>query len=280
MKPFAAWMFPWMGILCISGALAQTEMLIDIDRGRMSDGAKVYQRAVLSKPAGPSQTALLTFRGMPGISRLQSVEDRMRNFLPFLRQHQRLFHDQGIAIVVMDCPTDQWGSPGSPPTACLDDYRSSIAHADDVRSVMEVLRRDHGFTEIYVMGHSIGTLSSRWLARNLGNEIAGSIHSASINMDPQVFKRAAYGQSVWKIRYDFAAPALHVHNENDACRATPYSVVRAYAGPNLMTVRGGIPEGDPCGAGHLHSHQGREEVVAKAVIAWMKSRKIETPVGD
>ena len=55
--------------------------------------------------------------------------------------------------------------------------------------------------------------------------------------------------------------------------------------PSQITIiademRGGIPEGDPCGAGHLHSHQGREEVVTKAVIAWIKSRKIETPVGD
>lgn len=280
MKPFAAWMIPWMGILCISGALAQTEILIDIDRGRMADGAKVYQRAILVKPATQTQIALLTFRGMPGISRLQSVADRARNSIPFIRLQQQLFQDQGIAVVVMDCPTDQWGNPGVPPTACLDDYRSSAAHADDVRSVMDVLRKEHGLTEFYVLGHSVGTLSSRWLARNLGREIAGSIHSAAVNMDPQIFRRANYGQSVWNMRQDFAAPSLHVHNENDACRATPYAIVRGYARQNLVTVRGGIPEGDPCGGGHLHSHQGREEVVSKAIIAWIKTRKIETPIGD
>ena len=100
-------------------------------------------------------------------------------------------------------------------------------------------------------------------------------------MDPQIFKRAAYGQSVLNFRYnEIAAPVLHVHNENDACRATPYAIVKEYAGSNLVTVRGGIPEGDPCGAGHLHSHQGREEVVAKAIVAWIKTRKLEKLIGE
>ena len=47
-----------------------------------------------------------------------------------------------------------------------------------------------------------------------------------------------------------------------------------------MTVRGGIAEGDPCGGGHLHSNQGREEVVAKAILEWIKTRKVEKLIGD
>ena len=46
----------------------------------------------------------------------------------------------------MDCPTDQWGASGIRPTSCLDDYRSSKEHA-------------HGFSKIYVMGHSYGTIT-------------------------------------------------------------------------------------------------------------------------
>ena len=68
---------------------------------------------------------------------------------------------------------------------------------------------------------------------------------------------------------------LNVHNERDACRGTPYNYVHGYAGDTLVTVRGGIPEGDPCGGGHLHSHQRREEVVVKAIIAWIKTGKVE-----
>ena len=119
------------------------------------------------------------------------------------------------------------GRPGAYPTACLDGYRSSSAHTDDVRSVMDYLRKKHGITELYVLGHSLGTLSSRWLARDLGKELAGSIHSATLNMDPRFFSRAAYGHSVWAFSHTtITNPMLHVHNENDTCRITPYNIVK------------------------------------------------------
>jgi len=53
-----------------------------------------------------------------------------------------------------------------------------------------------------------------------------------------------------------------------------------YAKDNLVTVRGGIAEGDPCGGGHLHSHQGREEVVMSAIVSWNKTRKVERLIGE
>jgi hypothetical protein len=127
------------------------------------------------------------------------------------------------------------------------------------------------------MGHSMGTVSSRWLAKNLGNEISGSIHSGSMNgSNPQGF-----GNSLFGFSYDsIAAPVLHVHNENDACPYTPYRIVKGYAGENLVTVRGGVAEGDPCGGAHLHSYQGREELVVRSIISWIKTKKVDRVVGE
>jgi hypothetical protein len=261
-------------------AHAQTDVLIEINRGR-TEGfftkTSVFQRAILTKPAKPTDTAVLFFRGYPGIARIQSLEDKQRNLLPFMRMNQQIFQEEGIALVIMDCPTDQWGMTGSTPTSCLDNYRSSKEHADDVRSVIARLRNEHGLSKIYVMGHSFGTISSRWLAKNLGNEIAGSIHSAAMNgANPK-----GYGNSLSGFQYDtIAAPVLHVHHENDACRSTPYSVVKEYAGKNLVTVRGGEPEGDPCGGTHLHSYRGREELVVRAIISWIKTRKVDRVIGE
>ena len=76
------------------------------------------------------------------------------------------------------------------------------------------------------------------------------------------------------------APILNVHNENDACRSTPYNYVRDYSSGNLVTVRGGIPEGDPCGGGNLHSHQGREAVVVNAIIHWIKTKQVDQYIGE
>jgi poly(3-hydroxybutyrate) depolymerase len=265
-----------MVLLSISLAYGQTDVLIEIDRGR-TEGiftkVPVFQRAILAKPAKPTDTAVLFFRGYPGIAQIQSVADKQRNLLPFMRMNQQIFQEEGIALVIMDCPTDQWGASG-----CRDSYRSSKEHADDVRSVITKLRNEHGYSKIYLMGHSLGTISSRWLAKNLGNEIAGSIHSASMNVpNPK-----GYGSSFFSgFSYDtIAAPILHVHNENDACQSTPYSIVKKYAGYNLVTVRGGVPRGDPCGGTHLHSYQGREELVVRSIISWIKTKKVDRLIGD
>ena len=179
--------------------------------------------------------------------------------------------------MIMDCLTDQWGAPGPEPTSCFDGYRSSKEHADDVRSVIARLRDEHGISKIYIFGHSFGTISSRWLAKNLGNEINGSIHSASMNgRNPR-----GYANSLSRFSYDtIAAPILHAHNENDACPYTPYSIVKEYAGENLITVRGGLPGGDPCGGAHLHSYQGREELVVRSIISWIKTKKVDRLIGE
>ena len=269
-----------LALSCISPAHAQTDVLIEIDRGRtegLFTKSPVFQRAILAKPAKPTDTALLYFRGYPGIARIQSVADKQRNLQPFMRMNQQIFAEEGIALVIMDCPTDQWGAPGPRPTGCLDSYRSSKEHADDVRSVIARLRDEHGLSKIFVMGHSLGTISSRWLAKNLGSEINGSIHSASMNGP----NRQGLANSLSGFSYDsIAAPVLHVHNENDACPYTPYSIVKEYAGENLVTVRGGVPAGDPCGGTHLHSFQGREELVVRSIISWIKTKKVDRLTGE
>src|SRR6266481_8933515 len=116
-------------LFCVSPVHAQiTDLLIEIDRGR-TEGiftkSPVFQRAILAKPAKPTDTALLYFRGYPGIARIQSVADKQRNLQAFMRMNQQIFAEESIALVVMDCPTDQWGAPGPRPTGCFDSYRSS-----------------------------------------------------------------------------------------------------------------------------------------------------------
>src|SRR5437660_11308022 len=110
-------------LFCISLAHAQTDVLIEVDRGR-TEGvftkSPVFQRAILAKPAKPTDAALLYFRGYPGIARIQSVADKQANLQPFMRMNQQLFAEEGIELVIVDCPTDQWGVSGTRLTSCLD----------------------------------------------------------------------------------------------------------------------------------------------------------------
>ena len=272
-------------LLAAFSVRAQTETLLEVDAGRtMSDAGgavPVLQRVILTMPTVPTDTALLYFRGNPGYMLINSLRDKQRN-LGWVGKGEAQLMQAGIALVQVDCPTDQWGdSPRPPATRCLGDYRSSQQHADDVRRLMAQLKAQHGLKNFYILGHSIGTISSRWLAINLGkDEIAGTIHSAAMNsFVPQLFDlvgnlpREFPGKSA-------GAPILNVHNVNDSCRSTPYNYVRDYSSGNLVTVRGGIPEGDPCGGGNLHSHQGREAVVVNAIIRWIKTKQVDQYIGE
>src|SRR3977135_3554010 len=95
-----------LALSCTPLAHAPNDGLIEIDRGR-TEGfftkSPVFQRAILAKPAKPTDTALLFFRGYPGIARIRSVADKQRNLQPFMRMNQRIFEEEGIALVVMDC---------------------------------------------------------------------------------------------------------------------------------------------------------------------------------
>ena len=56
--------------------------------------------------------------------------------------------------------------------------------------------------------------------------------------------------------------------------------MKEYARENLVTVRGGVPEGDPCGGTHLHSYREREELVVRSIIAWTKTAKVDRLIGE
>jgi alpha/beta superfamily hydrolase len=270
-------------LTCFNYVAAQTvnPILVEVQTGRESGvfpKSPVVQRAIILQPSAPSDTALLFYRGWSGIANIKSANDWQRN-LNFLKNYTGLFDEAGISLVVMDCPSDENGvSPGNTPLGCNDDFRSSKKHADDVRKVIATLREKNSITKFYVMGHSYGAISSKWLAKNLGNELSGSIHSASQTLATR--NRAfAYSMESFDMS-SIKAPVLNIHHADDQCAYTPYSTVLAYSTKNLITVKGGIPSGDICGGGHYHSFEGREEVSSKAIIKWIKTGQLEELIGN
>jgi len=278
------WLLSICALACFNYATAQTmtPILIEADVGRESgvfSKSPVVQRAILLKPSTPSDTALMFYRGWSGIANIKTDNDWKRN-LNYLQNNADLFAQAGIALVVMDCPSDENRiAPGNTPLACNDDYRSSVKHADDVKKIMAVLKEKYGITQFYIMGHSYGTISSKWIAKNLGTEIQGSIHSAAQTVASP--RMRAYGYSAESFDMgSLKAPVLNIHHGDDQCIYTPYSTVLSYSKNNLITVKGGIPNGDVCGGGHYHSFEGREEVSSKAIIQWIKTGQVQSSVGE
>lgn len=271
-------------LLSATNALAQTmtPVLIEVSAGRetgLFSKSPVIQRAILLNPSVPSDTALLFYRGWSGIANIKSENDWRRN-LNFLKSNTALFAQSGIALVVMDCPSDEISiGAGNTPLACNDDYRSSMKHANDARKIMAVLKEKYGISKFFVMGHSYGAISSKWLAKNLGDELSGSIHSASMTLASP--RNRSYGYSVESFNMAaLKAPALNIHHGDDQCANTPYSTVSGYSKHNLITVKGGTTSGDVCGGAHYHSYEGREEIATKAIIKWIKTGQVEASIGE
>jgi hypothetical protein len=278
------WLLSVCILVCFNQVAAQTmpPILIEADVGRESgvfSKSPVVQRAILLKPSTSSDTALMFYRGWSGIANIKTENDWKRN-LNYLQSNTDLFAQAGIALVVMDCPSDENRiAPGNTPLACNDDYRSSMKHADDVKKIMAVLKEKYGMTKFYIMGHSYGTISSKWLAKNLGNEIMGSIHSAAQTVASP--RMRAYGYSAESFDMgSLKAPVLNIHHGDDQCIYTPYSTVTSYSKNNLITVKGGEGTGDVCGGTHLHSMGGREEATSKALIQWIKTGQVQSSVGE
>jgi hypothetical protein len=278
------WLLGICALVCFNHIAAQTmsPILIEADVGRESgvfSKSPVVQRAILLKPSVLSDTALLFYRGWSGIANIKTENDWKRN-LNYLQNNTELFAQAGIALVVMDCPSDENRiAPGNTPLACNDDYRSSMKHAEDVRKILSLLREKYGINNFIIMGHSYGAVSSKWLAKNLGTEIQGSIHSAAQTLASPRMRSYGYSAESFDMGL-LKAPVLNIHHGDDQCIYTPYSTVLAYSKYNLITVRGGEGTGDVCGGTHLHSMGGREEASSKAIIKWIKTGQVQSSVGE
>jgi pimeloyl-ACP methyl ester carboxylesterase len=271
-----------LALLCTAvKSQALDSQLIEVDLGReyglFSKSPALLRAVSVRQDKTQPRAAVLFFVGWPGQLWIPEKVNPERfakaasKVQLYAMRHFDFFPSKGITFVAVDCPTDQWGgSFRSPnPTGCSDLYRASEQHASDVGLLIKRLKETQGIEKIYIFGHSYGSVSSRWLAIRLGDQIQGSIHSASMSVYAGP-RYPDYGSSIAQIDMSQAsAPWIFFHHQDDRCPATAYAPVQAVAGSQLTTVRGGLVDGDPCGGGHLHSYQGRELVVLEAMANWI-----------
>jgi pimeloyl-ACP methyl ester carboxylesterase len=220
-----------------------------------------------------TDAALLFFRGTPdkdAVVKISSAKNWEQQF-QFLQSHLNSFRNAGISVVVVGCPSDQLGW-----YECYDDYRRSKDHAKDIKSIISKLKTEYGIKKFYVLGHSSGAISSKWLSVNLKEDLAGAIHSSSMTK--------SYGRLAESIvNFDMARieiPTLNVHHENDSCPSSPYATVKRYSQGNLVTVTGGGTTGAPCARQHHHSFEDRTSEVADAMIRWITTKQVVPSVGQ
>lgn len=131
-----------------------------------------------------------------------------------------------------------------------------------VQALLDDLKRRYPNAQIYLMGTSRGTIATVKLAPFLADRIAGVIHTSSMGSSIHAFNAK-----------EFRNRQLIVHHRNDQCKVTRYNSAEhaheAY-GTELITMEGGVSEGDPCEAFAHHGYRGIERETMDAIKQWIR----------
>jgi hypothetical protein len=251
------------GLLCLLLALAGAAQAREIVTLTPRPGVTLPFFIAGMGERKPEAVALL-FIGGGGYIRLRMEEGVPKfgagNFLPRSRLE---FIRNGILPVILDNPSDSHSHEGM-----SDSFRQSAAHVADVRAVLAEVKRRYPGLPVFIVGTSRSTISAAHLGREMGDEVAGVVLSASM-----FYK----GRRAILSNYDFSrvkTPMLFVHHRDDACPSTPYTdASRLGERWPLISVRGGKPpESGPCDPFAAHGFYGKEAETVDAIAAWMLKR--------
>jgi dienelactone hydrolase len=225
----------------------------------------VTQRFVYLAPAKPRAAVVLLAGGHGGLKIFPngSFGWGEGNFLVRTRD---LFAQQGLAVAVVDAPSDRQSAP------FLNGFRQTPEHVADLKAVIAWLRDKTG-VPVWLVGTSRGTQSAAWTATQLPRGDGGPdglVLTSTILSDPR-------GRPVPAMPLErVAVPVLVVHHEQDGCKLcafseTPGLMAKFTATPRkeLIAVSGGTSQGDPCEAWAYHGYNGLETEVVGRIAAWI-----------
>jgi pimeloyl-ACP methyl ester carboxylesterase len=243
-------------------ARAQTQTLPQVVDVPSRPG--VTQRMLVLSPPDPKAAVVLLAGGHGGLQ--IATDGSMRwgkgNFLVRSRQ---LFVEQGVAVAVLDAPSDRQSLP------YLQGFRQTPEHAADLRAVIAWLRQNTR-VPVWLVGTSRGTQSAGYVATELvaADGPDGIVLTSTVLTDNK--GRGVLAMPLSRIR----VPVLVVHHEQDGCTLCSFAQAPALldkvnnaARRQLLAFRGGENQGDPCEAFAHHGFNGLEPEVVRQIVAWM-----------
>jgi hypothetical protein len=187
------------------------------------------------------------------------------NFLIRSRSH---LVDEKIASLIVDCKPNITG-------VCQSSYQSSIERHQDVsKLIIEIKKRYSSIREVWLIGTSMGTISSSFMPTYDDNFYTGSIHTATIT----VTGGGSFGELG---NFDYKKtkiPQFFIHHKDDPCDKTTYARVKDITDKfnlPLITVFGGSDfRGNPCAAFSQHGFRGKEKEVMNTIKEIIKTKKL------
>ena len=124
----------------------------------------VTVKVLLNLPETPAKAVLLMFPGGNGAQMFNEKGGQIHLGKNFLVRTSPLFVKQGMAVAIVDVPSDQ-------PNGTSAGFRNSPEHVQDIRKIMDFLDAQE-LKPIYLVGTSMGTYPSPiwgWNFRTAGS---------------------------------------------------------------------------------------------------------------
>lgn len=270
LRAIVASLFP---VICLAQAVpphAQglKEELISVDLAGTKKQVGVYStkagtdkpvKLVVLLPGYPSVVRPVVESGVMTSSRLTGN---------FLIRARRFVVDDSVASLVVDCQSESGDY-------CPSSYQASKQRQEDVdRLIAEVRSRAPSIAEVWLLGTSMGTISSAFMPVHNPTGYAGSIHTAMIS-DP--YAKNSYRELGGFDYKKSAVPQFFVHHSADPCSLTTYPSAKAIADRfdfPIVTVTGGTGfQGPACEALTEHGFRGKEKEVMNAINTIVRTGK-------
>jgi hypothetical protein len=264
------WLLPLLlcAALAGQGALAQSApRVVDIPtRGGVS------QRFVYIAPAQPKAAVILFAGGNGGLQIKDGGSFGWGNGNFLVRTRQQ-FADTGLAVAVIDAPSDKQSPP------YLSGNRQRPEHVADVKAVIAWLKQQAPTASIpvWLVGTSRGTQSAGYIATEATPAQGGP---DGIVLTSTILTEKG-GRAVPQMPVEkLTIPVLVVHHQQDGCKLCAFSDMPPLMDKlaktpkaELISVTGGQNQGDPCEAMAYHGYNGIEADVVGKISRWIIAAK-------
>lgn len=187
----------------------------------------------------------------------------------FLAGGAARFSKNRLTVAVVDTPSDRSDLNGG--------FRNSAEHNQDIKTLVEFLRKDNPNLPVWLIGTSNGSLTVAGASIAMNDKpVAGVVLTSTVTEEHswsigQKFVHPVYRAELSKV----TVPVLIVHHKFDRCKHSPYQPIGALtkAFPNskkveLISVEGGSDNNDPCNGGY-HQFSGQEQEVTDLISRWI-----------
>ena len=244
------------------------EELVSVDLSDKKKQVGVY--SIKKGSSNPTKLAVL-LPGYPSVVR-PVVENGVMTGSKlngnFLIRSRRFLVDESVVSLIVDCQSESGDY-------CAGNYQASKQRQEDVdQLISEVKKRVPSITEVWLVGTSMGTISSSFMPIHNATAYAGAIHTASIT---EPYARGSYRELGGFDYKKSKIPQFFIHHSGDPCALTTYSGAKSITekyGAALVTVSGGTGfQGPACAAFTEHGFRGKEKEVMNAITAIIKTGK-------